>query len=378
MKKKVLFCFGTRPEAIKLAPLIKLIQKYPDRFESKILLTGQHTDLVYQVLDFFEIKYDYDLEIMQPNQSLIDITTKALIGINSILIKFKPDIIIVQGDTSTVFIASLAAFYNRIKVAHIEAGLRSYKRYSPFPEEINRILTSKLANIHFAPTEKASENLLKEGIDSKSIFVVKNTVIDALYLALDILGEDSQYKTIESHFKGIDFSKKIIMITSHRRESFGEPIKNIFTAIKTLSNDLKNFEFVIPIHPNPNVRNTAISLLNGIDNVHIIEPLDYPKIVWLMNKSHLILTDSGGIQEEAPSLKKPVLVLRDVTERTEGILSGNAKLVGTNITKIIDTVKLVLNDQQVYKSMIKNENPYGDGKASERIIDYLLKFEFDE
>jgi UDP-N-acetylglucosamine 2-epimerase (non-hydrolysing) len=365
---RLLFIFGTRPEAIKMAPLIKAFQKEIS-FEIKICVTAQHRGMLDQVLEFFDIKPDYDLNIMRNNQSLFDITTKVLKGLEKILDENKPDLIFVQGDTTTAFVGALAGFYKKIKVAHIEAGLRSHNKYSPFPEEINRVLVGHLADYHFAPTERAKENLIKEGI-KENIFVVGNSVIDALFLGLDIIkqkGEEEYY----NYFNFIDFSKKIILVTGHRRESFGEPFENICNALKELAENYKDVEIVYPVHLNPNVREPVNRILRGIDNIHLIEPLSYPYLIWLMNKSYIILTDSGGIQEEAPSLGKPVLVVREVTERVEGIEAGTAKLVGTNKDKIISEVINLLTDENEYNKIAKAVNPYGDGKTSERIINIL-------
>jgi UDP-N-acetylglucosamine 2-epimerase (non-hydrolysing) len=366
---KILFIFGTRPEAIKLAPLIKEFQKSGE-FNTRICVTAQHREMLDQVLSFFNIKPDYDLNIMKPNQSLFDITANILKLLEPILKKEKPDMIFVQGDTTTAFAGALAGFYQKIKVAHIEAGLRSHNKYSPFPEEINRVLAGHIADYHFAPTEKAKKNLYNEGI-KENVWVVGNTVIDALFLGLDIIkkeGEEKYYK----HFSFIDFSKKIILLTGHRRESFGEPFENICYALREIANKYKDVEIVYPVHLNPNVREPVNRILKGIKNIHLIEPLEYPYLIWLMNKSYLILTDSGGIQEEAPSLGKPVLVMREVTERIEGVEAGTAKLVGTDKNKIIKEVQTLLEDDKEYNRMAKATNPYGDGKSSERII-HILK-----
>jgi UDP-N-acetylglucosamine 2-epimerase (non-hydrolysing) len=322
-----------------------------------------------QVLEFFNIKPDYDLNIMKNNQSLFDITAHVLKGLEKILDKYKPDLIFVQGDTTTTFVGALAGFYKKIKVAHIEAGLRSHNKYCPFPEEINRVLVGHLADYHFAPTERARENLIKEGIEG-NIFVVGNSVIDALFLGLDIIkqkGEEEYY----DYFNFIDFSKKIILVTGHRRESFGEPFENICNALKEIVENYKDVEIVYPVHLNPNVREPVNRILNGINNIHLIEPQSYPYLIWLMSKSYMILTDSGGIQEEAPSLGKPVLVMREVTERIEGIEAGTAKLVGTNKDKIISEVVRLLTDKDEHNKMAKAINPYGDGKASKRILEII-------
>ncbi|MCK5474292.1 MAG: UDP-N-acetylglucosamine 2-epimerase (non-hydrolyzing) [Candidatus Aenigmarchaeota archaeon] len=367
--KKILFVFGTRPEAIKMAPLIKEFQKYPDKFEVTICVTAQHRQLLDQVLNFFDIKPNYDFNIMKKNQTLFDITTNILDKIHKTLDEVIPDIIFVQGDTTTTFIGALSGYYKKLKVAHIEAGLRSKNKYSPFPEEINRILAGHLSDYHFAPTKNAEKNLLNEGI-KKNIFVVGNTVVDALLLGLNNLKEKKEREYID-YFKFIDFSKKIILVTGHRRESFGAPFENICCSLQELANKHKNIEIVYPVHLNPNVREPVMRILKDKSNVHLIEPLDYPYFIWLMNKCYLILTDSGGIQEEAPSLGKPVLVMREVTERIEGINAGTAKLVGTEKEKIIKETSILLTNNEEYKRMSKCTNPYGDGKTSKRIVKLL-------
>jgi len=367
-KARILFIFGTRPEAIKLAPLIKEFQNISE-FEVKVCVTAQHREMLDQVLNFFEITPDYDLNLMKPNQSLFKLTANIIESLENVLNDFEPDLIFVQGDTTTAFAGALAGFYKKIKVAHVEAGLRTYHKYSPFPEEINRVLVGHIADYHFAPTEKAKKNLYREGI-TENVWVVGNTVIDALFLGLDIIkaqGEESYYK----YFDFLDFSKKIILVTGHRRESFGEPFRNICLALKEIADSFQDVEIIYPVHLNPNVRKPVNEILNGHPRIHLIEPLAYPYLIWLMSKSYLILTDSGGIQEEAPSLGKPVLVMRDVTERTEGIKAETAKLVGTNKEKIIlDTAKL-LEGLEEYNKMAKAINPYGDGKASNRILNII-------
>ena len=362
-KYKVLFIFGTRPEAIKMAPVIKEFKKYTD-FNVKICTTAQHREMLDQVLKFFNIKSDYDLNLMKPNQSIFDITVNALKALEKVLDLEKPDLIFVQGDTTTALVGALAGFYKKVKIAHIEAGLRSYNKYSPFPEEINRVLVGHLADYHFAPTEKAKENLLKESI-KENVYVVGNTVIDALFLGLDIIRKTSEGEYYK-YFHFIDFSKKIILVTGHRRESFGKSFENICYALKEIS-ERKDVEIVYPVHLNPNVRKIVNRILKGVKNIHLIEPLDYPYMIWLMNKAYLILTDSGGIQEEAPSLGKPVLVMRKVTERVEGLKAGTAKLVGTDKEKIVRETLELLNNKKKYEKMAKAVNPYGDGKASQRI-----------
>lgn len=370
--QKLLFIFGTRPEAVKMAPLIKEFEKYPNEFDVKIAVTGQHREMLDQVLQFFKIVPHYDLKLMKPNQTLFDVTADALRGMEKILDEVMPDLIIVQGDTTSVLAGALAGYYKKIKVAHLEAGLRSGDKYSPFPEEINRVLTGHIADYHWAPTEGSRQNLLKEGIKDENISVPKNTVIDALFLALELLQEEGDTK-YEEFFKDIDFSKRVVLVTAHRRESFGQPFEDVCNSIKELSSKYPDVEFVYPVHLNPNVREVVYRILDGIKNIHLIEPLDYPYLVWLMNKSYFVMTDSGGIQEEAPSLGKPVLVLRDVTERQEGVDAGTAMLVGTDKELIVEEASRLFNDNEAYEKMAKSINPYGDGKASERIVELLRK-----
>ncbi len=369
MRKKVLIVFGTRPEAIKMAPLVYEFQKNSDKFETKVCVTAQHRQMLDQVLDFFNIKPDFDLNLMKDNQTLSDITVNVLKGLDGVLSDYKPNLIFVQGDTSTTFVSALAGFYNRTKVAHLEAGLRSFNKYSPFPEEINRILAGHLSDFHFAPTEKAYNNLINEGI-KENVFNVGNTVIDALFLGIEIIKKQGDAKFL-NYFNNVDFGKRIMLVTGHRRESFGEPFQNICLALKNIAQNYDNLEIIYPVHLNPNVQKPVYSLLDGIQNIHLIEPLDYPFLIWLMDKSYLVLTDSGGIQEEAPSLGKPVLVMREVTERTEGIEAGTAKLVGTDTEKIISETRKLLDDEEEYTKMSKSVNPYGDGKTSERILKIL-------
>jgi len=375
-KFALLFIFGTRPEAVKMAPLIKECKKYPENFNVKILVTGQHREMLDQVLEFFKIVPDYDLNLMKPNQTLFDVTADALRGMNDIIDEVKPDLIIVQGDTTTVFTGALAGYYKKVKVAHLEAGLRTGDKYSPFPEEMNRILTSHLSDYHWAPTEQSKKNLLVEGIKEESVHIVGNTVIDGLLLALDLLKEEGDTKYME-FFKDIDFSKKVILVTAHRRESFGEPFENICSAIKELSTEHPEVEFVYPVHLNPNVRRPVVSILGNIKNIHLLDPLDYLPFVFLMKHAKIVLTDSGGIQEEAPSLGKPVLVMREVTERPEAVEAGTVRLVGTNKNNIVKEVEKILSDEALYKSMSKARNPYGDGQASKRIVSILKRMSME-
>jgi len=368
---KIFIVFGTRPEAIKLAPLIKEFQNYPNDFELKICVTGQHRELLDQVLDFFNIKPDFDLNLMKSNQTLFDICVEGLRGLEGILENYNPDLVVVQGDTTTAFIGALAGFYKKIKIAHIEAGLRSGNKLSPYPEEINRVLISHLADFHFAPTQNAAKNLVNENI-RKNIWIVGNTVIDALFLGLKIIEQQNE-DNYRNFFSFLDFSKKIVLVTGHRRESFGKPFENICIALKQIAERYEDVEIVYPVHLNPNVRKPVYEILQDVGKVHLIEPLAYPYFIWLMKNSYLVLTDSGGIQEEAPSLGKPVLVMRDVTERLEGIKAGTAKLVGTDQQKIINEVSELLTSEKLYKKVAKRNNPYGDGTASKRIKDKILE-----
>lgn len=374
---KVLIVFGTRPEAIKMAPVIKELEKN-NCFETKVCVTAQHREMLDQVLNLFEIKPQYDLDLMTNNQTLPDLTAKVLIGITKVMEIEKPDLVCVQGDTTTTFVSGLAAYYKKIPIAHIEAGLRTKNKYSPFPEEINRRITSHLADIHFAPTERAKSNLLNEGIPEASIFVTGNTVIDALKWVVEKQNNTSVNKKWSNFFLSkynILFSNSIktILVTGHRRESFGEGFKKICKALSILAKNNPDIQIIYPVHLNPNVQKPVYSILSNIRNVYLIPPLDYEPFVYLMNKSYLILTDSGGIQEEAPSLGKPVLVMRDTTERPEGIEAGTAKLVGTNIEMIVKEAEKLLYDNVEYDKMAKAINPYGNGKASQRIIQILKR-----
>ena len=365
---KVIFIFGTRPEAIKMAPLIKAFEA-DNTFNNVVCVTGQHKEMLYQVLDFFEIKPDYDLKVMKPNQTIYEITSGVLLGLKEVLDKEKPDLLFVQGDTTTAFAGALAGYYNQIKVAHLEAGLRSGNKYSPFPEEGNRILAGHLSTYHFAPTQRALDNLKSEGIKS-NVFKVGNTVIDALLLGLSILNSKDT-SDIEKQFSNIDFSKRIILVTGHRRESFGKPFENMVNAILEIANWYQDVEIVYPVHLNPNVQEIVKKVLSGTTNIHLIEPLNYPSLIWLMDKSFFVLTDSGGIQEEAPTLGKPVLVMRDVTERQEGIEAGTAKLVGTSKELIFKEAQKLLDDKQAYEAMSKAVNPYGDGTTSKQVLEII-------
>lgn len=364
--KKILFIFGTRPEAIKMAPLVRAFEREKDHFQPQVCVTAQHREMLDQVLRFFDIRPDFDLNLMKPGQTLFDITADSLKSLEKVLDKAKPDLIFVQGDTTTAFAGALAGFYKKIPVAHLEAGLRSGDKYSPFPEEINRILAGHIADYHFAPTEKARQNLMKENID-KNLFVVGNTVIDALLLGLEIIEKQGDRK-YSDHFKFLGPDKRTVLVTGHRRESFGEGIQSICESIKEIAAARPDVQVVYPVHLNPNIRGPVHRILGDMKSVHLIEPLDYPHLIWLMKKSHLVLTDSGGIQEEAPTLGKPVLVMRDVTERTEGIEAGTAKLVGTDRQVIVRECLKLLDDNNEYQKFAKAVNPYGDGTTSDKIV----------
>ncbi|XOQ17519.1 MAG: UDP-N-acetylglucosamine 2-epimerase (non-hydrolyzing) [Sporanaerobacter sp.] len=367
-KMKVMTVFGTRPEAIKMAPIVKAMEK-EERIESIVCVTAQHRQMLDQVLNIFDIKPDFDLNIFKPGQTLTEITTKALEGLEKVIIENKPDLLLVQGDTTTVFAGALAAFYQKVKIGHVEAGLRSGNLYSPYPEEANRKLTGILTDFHFAPTEKSRENLLKEGYPDEKIFITGNTVIDALF---HVVKDD--YIFNDELLDGIDFeNKKVILMTSHRRENIGKPMENIFTSIKRIVEDYEDVEVVFPIHLNPKVRDIAYKVFDNHPRIHLVEPLDYEPFTNLMAKSYLVVTDSGGLQEEAPSLGKPVLVVREETERPEGILAGTAKLVGTNEEKIYREINTLLNVKEEYLKMANAVNPYGDGKAAEKIVDIILQ-----
>lgn len=369
--KKNLIVFGTRPEAIKMAPLVKELMSRSNDVETRVCVTAQHRQMLDQVLDFFEIKPDYDLDLMRDQQTLNSITANVLIDLKPILDDYKPDYVFVHGDTATSTAAALAAYYSGCKVAHIEAGLRTWNKYAPFPEEMNRQLTAKLTDIHFAPTEQAQANLLKEGIEQERIIVTGNTVIDALFDSIRIL-EKITTDEIENIKQLINDNRRVILVTGHRRENFGQGFIDICTALKTIAQNNPDVDIIYPVHLNPNVQQPVNEILSGIDNIKLIAPLSYPSFVYLMNRSFLIITDSGGVQEEAPSLGKPVLVMRDVTERPEAVQAGTVILVGTDKQKIISYTEKLLNESDFYKSMSTIKNPYGDGNSSKRIVDYIL------
>ena len=382
--KSVFLVFGTRPEAIKMAPLVKEFQKYPDDFETIVCVTGQHREMLDQVLHIFDIKPDYDLNIMKQGQDLYDVTARVLTGMRDVLKETQPNIVLVHGDTTTSTAAALAAFYQQIPVGHVEAGLRTHNIYSPWPEEMNRQITGRIATYDFAPTPLSRENLLKENVSEDKITVTGNTVIDALYWVVDKIKSD---KNLDSELEGILKSagydvnrltegKKLVLITGHRRENFGDGFINMCTAIKDLTKKYPDVDFVYPMHLNPNVRKPIHEVfgenLDNLGNMFFIEPLEYLSFVYLMEKSTIVLTDSGGIQEEAPGLGKPVLVMRDTTERPEALDAGTVKLVGTDYDKIVNEVSILLDDASAYEHMSKAVNPYGDGKACGKIIKFFM------
>ncbi len=366
---KVLSIFGTRPEAIKMAPVVKELEKHPDQIISRVCVTAQHREMLDQVLDLFEIKPDYDLDLMQAGQTLSGLTARVFTALDPVLEKEKPDWVLVQGDTTTVMAAALAAFYHRIKVGHVEAGLRTGDKWQPFPEEVNRKIAGVVADLHFAPTETARDNLVAEGADPETIHVTGNTVIDALHMATEM-----PFDLENSPLAGIPFEKKIILVTAHRRENFGRPLENICSALKVVAGNYSDEVHVVyPVHPNPNVVNIVYPALEDVPNVSLMEPLDYLPLVYIMNLAYMIVTDSGGIQEEAIGLGKTVLVLRNKTERPEGITSGTAKLVGTNTLNIISSLSSLINKPEINKEMAMANNPYGDGRSSIRIFSLLQK-----
>jgi UDP-N-acetylglucosamine 2-epimerase (non-hydrolysing) len=376
--KKVLIVFGTRPEAIKMAPVVAEFLKYKKQFNTRVCVTAQHRSMLDQVLSIFNIKVHYDLNIMKPNQNLYDITSNVLLKMNEVLIDFKPDLVLVHGDTTTTSATSLACFYQKIPVGHVEAGLRTGNIYSPWPEEMNRKLTGAIAKYHFAPTSTSQDNLLKEGVPKKNIFITGNTVIDALYIITNRIKNDKRLKAkiekeILKYGYRINKSKRLILVTGHRRENFGKGFINICLALKEIAVKNKDVDILYPVHLNPNVQKPVYKILSGINNVHLIEPIDYLPFVYLMNESYIIITDSGGIQEEAPSLGKPVLVMRDTTERPEAVTAGTVKIVGTKKEKIFKEATKLLDNKTVYNKMSKAHNPYGDGKACPRILKQICK-----
>jgi UDP-N-acetylglucosamine 2-epimerase (non-hydrolysing) len=397
-KKRVMLVFGTRPEAIKVAPLVKEFQKHTDRFDTIVCVTGQHREMLDQVLHLFEIKPDYDLNIMKQGQDLYDVTARVITGLRDVYKEAQPDVVFVHGDTTTSMAAALAAFYQQIPVAHIEAGLRTHNIYSPWPEEMNRQITSRISVYNLAPTSLSKENLLKEGIDESTIIVTGNTVIDALYLVLDKIKSDKSLQSdikdtllgaglpgekVEDFMSPLPNKRKLVLITGHRRENFGDGFIHMCNAIKTLTEKYPEVDFVYPMHLNPNVRKPIKEIFGEVavsknvedkasaTNIHFIEPLEYLPFVYLMSQSTLVLTDSGGIQEEAPGLGKPVLVMRDTTERPEAVEAGTVKLVGTDYDLIVSETSRLLDDEEYYNRMSQANNPYGDGQACERIIQFI-------
>ena len=371
--KKILTVFGTRPEAIKMAPLVDALVK-DERFDARCCVTAQHREMLDQVLQLFEISPDYDLNVMRAGQSLNGVTASILGKLKPVLEEFQPDVVLIHGDTATTFAASLAAYYEQIAVGHVEAGLRTGNIYSPWPEEANRKLTSVLTKYHFAPTSTSQDNLLKEGIDPVDIFVTGNTVIDALLMVKDKIGRDQHLnESLISQFPMLDSNKKLILVTGHRRESFGGGFERVCEALAITAKSHNDIQILYPVHLNPNVREPVSRILAGVDNIHLIEPQQYLPFIYLMTRAHIILTDSGGIQEEAPSLGKPVLVMRDTTERPEAVSAGTVKLVGTEVEKITTNLDVLLRNSAAYEAMSFAHNPYGDGLACQRILEKLAK-----
>lgn len=370
MSKKVLVIFGTRPEAIKMAPLVKELKTFSSDFEVRICVTAQHREMLDQVMSFFNLCADYDLDLMKPDQNLFQLTADIITGLKDVFETYQPDYTFVHGDTTTTFAASLAAFYSGSRICHIEAGLRTFNKYSPFPEEMNRQLTGRLTDLHFAPTEQSKQNLLRENISEESIEVTGNTVIDALLQSVEKV--KSNPSDLIHNLSAKLGNKEMILVTGHRRENHGEGFMRICKALKEIAESYPDIWIVYPVHLNPNVQKPVYSLLGSTDNILLIDPLDYPDFVWMMDRSKLIITDSGGVQEEAPSLGKPVLVMRDTTERPEAILAGTVKLVGTNTETIVTEVRKLLTGNEHYVKMSQAHNPYGDGKACARIVKHLM------
>lgn len=385
--KKILTIFGTRPEAIKMAPVIKELGKHPDQFSSRVCVTAQHRQMLDQVLSLFQISPDYDLDVMQPGQNLFDLTCQVLQGLKAVLAEDRPDLVLVHGDTTTTLAASLAAFYSGIPVGHVEAGLRTYNKKAPFPEEINRRVAGVVSDLHFAPTETARNNLLGEAVSPDTVFVTGNTVIDALLMTLEKIRSENleegivrdlvaSFPSLAKVFSSGNRSfnqKRLILVTGHRRENFGSGFENICQALKKIAENHPNTQIVYPVHLNPRVQDPVRRILSECDRIHLIDPQDYLPFVYLMHRSYLIITDSGGVQEEAPSLGKPVLVMREATERPEAVEAGTVKLVGTDLDAIVANVSVLIEDEATYRQMAQAINPYGDGKASGRIVE-ALKF----
>lgn len=367
--KKILLVFGTRPEAIKMAPVVMALKAVSEIFEVEVCLTGQHRQMLDQVMDFFGLKADYDLNVMKANQSLTELSANVLRGMQEVLQQSKPDVVLVHGDTTTSTMAALAAFYARVKVGHVEAGLRTYDKWAPFPEEMNRAITGRLTDFHFAPTKTAEQNLLAENVPAVSVSITGNTVIDALLYSVEKVRQLFPQRCREI-MQDIDPAKKLILVTGHRRENFGDGVLNICQALLEISRSA-DVEILYPVHLNPNIQGPVYELLGNAPGIHLVEPLDYESFVWMMDKSYLVITDSGGVQEEAPSLGKPVLVMRDKTERPEAVEAGTVILVGTDKDRIVNETLRLINDADRYKSMSMLHNPYGDGKASGRIAQFL-------
>jgi UDP-N-acetylglucosamine 2-epimerase (non-hydrolysing) len=372
-KIKVLVSFGTRPECIKLAPVIKQLESHNNVFDLKVCSTGQHKEMLDQVINFFEIKPDFFLNLMTENQTLGSLSAKLLDGMDNIFSQTNPDIVLVQGDTSTAFLVAIAAYYKKIKVGHVEAGLRTYNKFSPFPEEINRQLVSRVADYNFAPTQKAIDNLKHEGIDENTLFLTGNTIVDAIKLGVKKIESDdgAVNKKLKDELGKITGQNRLILITMHRRESFGEEVKNVCFALKNIAKKYPDIRIAYPVHLNPNVRVPVYKILSDIPNILLLEPLDYPSFIWMMKKSYFIITDSGGVQEEAPTLKKPVLVIRKNTERSESLELGISKLIGTDAGEIEKSISSLIDSKDLYESMISAKNPYGDGRASAKIVEIL-------
>lgn len=372
--RKVLSIFGTRPEAIKMAPVVNELERHPEHFASRVCITAQHREMLDQVLRLFNIVPHHDLGIMKPGQDLYDITSNVLLGLRAVLAEEKPDLVLVHGDTTTTMAATLAAYYQRIRVGHVEAGLRTHNKFSPFPEEINRRVTGAVADLHFAPTTAARENLLNEGVPADAIFVTGNTVVDALLSVASRLDNDSALaERLAASFPFLDPAKRLILVTGHRRENFGAGFEQICLALADIARGWPDVQILYPVHLNPNVQEPVRRILGsgGLDNIHLVEPVDYLPFVYLMRRCHLIITDSGGMQEEAPSLGKPVLVMRETTERPEAVAAGTVRLVGTDRARIVAETGALLSDAGAYAAMSRAHNPYGDGKAAERIVRVL-------
>jgi len=367
----ILISFGTRPEGIKLAPIVKCIDSQKDKFNLRICTTGQHREMLKQVLDFFELKPDIHLNLMTDDQTLSSFSSRLLDRMEKIFSDTNPDVLLIQGDTTTAFLTALVAFYKKIKIGHVEAGLRTYDKYNPFPEEVNRQLISKIADFHFAPTKNSFNNLLAEGVNSNSVFLTGNTIVDAIEWSIKKIKMNKDKIESKVIFKKLNNDKKIILVTMHRRESFGKDIRNVCDALKVIANNYSSIQIVYPVHLNPNVRKPVYEVLSGIKNIILTAPLDYETFIWLMYNSYFIVTDSGGVQEEAPTLKKPVLVIRKKTERTESIDLGISKLLGTDMDSIVKGISELIDDEDIYNKMVADENPYGDGETANKILEII-------